>query len=107
MGSSHVFSRLKTRAIKRPSGRVTARTAARKARIWSQPLKVMSELFRPQQRVRQVHEQADRHCQTDDVVERHCQCLVVQTFGPAAYSSRSHAATYATAMRKNASVMMM
>ena len=39
--------------------------------ICSQPLRVISELLRPQQRVRQVHEQAGRHNQTDDVVEGH------------------------------------
>src|SRR5437899_503200 len=57
--------------MNRPSGRVTANTTAMNNRIWTQPLPVMSELLRPEHRVREVHEQPDRHNQSNRVVERH------------------------------------
>ena len=49
------FSRLNTRVMKTPSGFVTAKISARKTRICNQPLAVISELLRAQQRVEQVH----------------------------------------------------
>src|SRR5262245_66136933 len=93
-GSSHVRSRLKTRVRKRPIGAVNARMTARNTAICSQPLDVMSELLRAQQCVCQIHEQSDRHEKTDRIIQSH-----------GAYSSRSHAATYAAATRKNRTVM--
>src|SRR5437899_1985641 len=70
--------------MKRPSGAVTARTTAKNRRICSQPFRVMtisyagplsraaaSELFRPKERVREVHEQSHRHEKTDHLVECH------------------------------------
>jgi hypothetical protein len=64
----------------------------------------MSELLRPQQRVRQVHEQTGRDDQTDDVVECHM-VLAARAFRACRYSRRSHADTYSTASAKKAIVM--
>jgi hypothetical protein len=56
----------------------------------------MSELLRAKKRIHEIHEQS--HCdeKTDHVIECH-----------GAYSSRSHATTYAAATRKNTTVMTM
>ena len=54
-GSRNVFSRLKTRAMKTPSGLVTSEDQAKKNRICNQPLTVISEFLRTQQCVKQIH----------------------------------------------------
>src|SRR5450756_1826969 len=96
-GSSHVRSRLNTRVMNRPSSGVTARIASRNTPICSQPLTVISELLGFQQRIGQVHEQTQRHDETDDVVDGH----------EAPPPSRSQPATYATASAKKTIVMPM
>src|SRR5260370_1613384 len=56
-GSRNVFSRLKTWAIKTPIGFVIARMIKKKTRICNQPLMVISEFLRAQDRVGQI----DKH----------------------------------------------
>src|SRR5467141_2719244 len=95
-GSSQVRSRVKTRVMKRPSGAVTARIASRKTRIWNHPLRVMtalSEFFRLQERVRQIHEQCDGHDEAHDVIDGH-----------RSLPRRSHPITYEMASAKNSAV---
>src|SRR6267142_6938655 len=70
-GSMNVFSRLNTRAMKTPSGLVTAKISARKSRIWSHPLTVMSEFLRTQQRVKQVHSREDADHEHDGGFQTH------------------------------------
>src|SRR5579862_3376360 len=63
-GSRKVRSPANTRAMKIPSGLVTAKIRARKTKICSQPLMVISEFLRAQQRVEQVnrgHRADDEH----------------------------------------------
>src|SRR5882724_610700 len=61
-GSRNVRSREKTFAMKTPMGFATSTMMAKNRRICSQPLGVMSEFLRTQQRVDQVEhqEQADQ-----------------------------------------------
>src|ERR1700752_4407278 len=55
IGSRNVRSRAKTRAMKTPGGLLTAKINPRNPTICSQPLMVISELLRTQQRIEQVH----------------------------------------------------
>src|SRR5579883_334096 len=93
-GSSSVFSRLNTRAMKTPMGLVTRKVTSRNSKIWSHPLAVISELLRPQQSVDQVNGgQCAGH--------QHDQRLDVHT---CSYFTRSQKCTYAMERAKNAMV---
>ncbi|HSV12981.1 MAG TPA: hypothetical protein VLI90_01880, partial [Tepidisphaeraceae bacterium] len=67
----NVRSRSKTRAMKTPSGFVSASTNAKNSRIWSHPLAVMSEPLGPQERVHEVREQEHGNDDSRDEFERH------------------------------------
>src|ERR1035437_8308338 len=64
-GSRNVRSRANTRVMKTPRGLVTAKISPRNTRICSQPLRVISEFLRTQQRVEQI----DRHRRADDELD--------------------------------------
>src|ERR1700724_2028931 len=65
-GSRNVRSRLNTLAMNTPSGFVIARIRARYTRICAQPLVVISEFLRSQQRIQQVDHQPCTYNQHDD-----------------------------------------
>src|ERR1700758_2738628 len=54
-GSRNVRSPANTRAMKTPSGLVTAKISARNTKICSQPLMVISKFLRTQKRVEQIN----------------------------------------------------
>src|ERR1017187_7057551 len=85
-GSRNVRSRANTRVMKTPSGFVTAKISPRKIRICSQPLRVISEFLRTQQRVEQVH----GYRRADD---EHDERLYVHDIPPAFYFRRSQKRT--------------
>src|SRR6266850_3659152 len=72
----NVFSRLNTRAMKIPNGLVTAKISARKSRICSHPLTVMSEPLRTQQGVEQVHNREHTDHEHDDRFQTHMASLI-------------------------------
>src|SRR5215468_1474554 len=76
-GSMKVFSRLNTRAMKTPIGLVTRNTSRRKNKICNQPLIVMSELFRTEQRIDQVHHGQRTGSKQDDGLEAHLLLLTL------------------------------
>src|SRR5271169_4331571 len=65
-GSRQVRSRLNTLAMNTPSGLVIARIRARNTKICIQPLLVISEVRRSQQRIQQVDHQPGTYQQHDD-----------------------------------------
>src|SRR5208282_4484076 len=65
-GSRKVRSPLNTLAMNTPSGLVIARIRARNTPICIQPLVVISEFLRSQQRIEQVDHQPCTHNQHDD-----------------------------------------
>src|SRR5215217_5550410 len=94
-GCRNVRSPLKTWVINRPDGFVTASTTARKSRICNQPLTVISELLRAQQRVGEVDEQQCRGRQAQDRFPTHDTRLTA--------SARTRGRTRARAGRKESS----
>ena len=54
-----------------PSGFVSASTSAEKSAIWSQPLAVISEALRSQERVHEIREHAHRDQRGDRRLDRH------------------------------------
>src|ERR1700754_2805117 len=68
--------------MNRPSGTVTAATAAKNSAIWSQPLTVMSELLRTQHRVNEIREQEQRNHEAGDRFERHGRPLTAAAGSP-------------------------
>src|ERR1035438_6406874 len=70
-GSRKVFSRANTCAMKTPRGLVTAKISARKTKICSQPLIVISEFLRPQQGVEQVDDGDGANDEHDERLQVH------------------------------------
>src|SRR6476646_110139 len=70
-GSRKVRSRLKTFAMKIPSGLVIASTRRKKTAIWSHPFNVISKLLRTQKRVQEINAGCDAHDKHDQRFEGH------------------------------------
>src|ERR1700741_5439404 len=70
-GSRKVRSPANTRAMKTPSGLVTAKISARNTKICSQPLMVISKFLRTQERVEQVNHRRSADDEHDERLKIH------------------------------------
>src|ERR1700712_3091693 len=82
-----------------PRGFVSASTITVKSTIWSQPLAVISEALRSQERVHEIYQHAHHDDRGDARFERHA-CSDGASDAP----SFAHAAMYASMSAKNAIV---
>src|ERR1700738_3010044 len=83
-----------------PSGLATVSTAALKRRIWSHPLRVISELLGPQERVDQIEQHDRGHDQRDDRFGAHGRGSPEGEVSSARSPSRAQPATYASIRAK-------